>query len=123
MMFRTMYRDSRLFRAILFAGAVIIIVSLFWLGAKPVAVDLFPAPLDKFAHFATFGMIAALLWMSFLRCHPLLVIAIVAVVGAADELYQRFLPGRSAGLVDLAMDILAAAVIVALLEYARRRHG
>lgn len=115
--------SGRILRLICLLAALAIIGNLFYLGAKPVAVGLFPPPLDKLAHFAAFGLIAALLWLSLLRGHPLLLVAIVAVVGAADELYQHFLPGRSASLVDLAMDILAAAAIVALLEYARRRYG
>ncbi len=115
--------DSPIFRLTCLAGALFIIASLFWAGSKPIAVGLFPAPLDKVAHFATFGLIAALLWLFFKRDHPLLVIAIVSTVGAADEFHQRFLPGRSAGLDDLAADIFAAVVIVSLLKYARRREG
>jgi len=41
-----------------------------------VAVGLFPPPLDKLAHFAAFGLIAALLWLSLLRGRPLLVVAV-----------------------------------------------
>jgi VanZ family protein len=62
-----------------------------------------------------------MLWLSILRGRPFLVIALVSVVGAADEFHQVFLPGRSAGLDDLAADIFAALVITSLLEYARRR--
>lgn len=89
----------------------------------PIAVGLFPEPLDKVAHFATFGLIASMLWLSMFRGQPFLVIAIVSAVGAADEFHQIFLPGRSAGLDDLAADIFAAFVITSLLEYARRREG
>lgn len=118
-----MIRDSRIFRLTCLAGAIFLTIGLFWMGSKPIAVGLFPAPLDKVAHFATFGMIAALLWLSLQRGHSLLVIAIVSVIGAADEFHQRFLPGRSASLEDLAADIFSAVVIVFLLEYARRRDG
>lgn len=114
---------GRIFRFACFASALFLVTSLFWLGAKPVAVGLFPAPLDKVAHFATFGLIAALLWLSTQRGHPLLAIAIVSAIGAADEFHQRFLPGRSAGLDDLAADILAAVVIISLLKHARQRHA
>lgn len=115
--------NSRIFRFVCFAGALYFVIGLFWIGAKPVAVGLFPAPLDKVAHFATFGLIAALLWLSLQRGYSLLVIVIVSAIGAADEFYQRFLPGRSASLEDLAVDIFAAVVIVFLLECARRREG
>ena len=113
--------DNRIFRYACLAGAFFLVSCLFWLGAKPVAVGLFQPPLDKVAHFATFGLLASMLWLSILRGRPFLVIALVSVVGAADEFHQIFLPGRSAGLDDLAADIFAAVVIASLLEYARRR--
>lgn len=113
--------DSKIFRFASLAGATIIITSLFWLGAKPVAIGLFPPPLDKIAHFSTFGLIAAMLWFSLFRGRPWLVIALVSLVGAADEIHQIFLPGRSAGLDDWTADIFAAVVITALLEFTRRQ--
>ena len=112
--------DSRIFRLACLASAIFLIVSLFWVGAKPIAVGLFPGQLDKVAHFATFGLIAALLWLYFQRSHPLLVIAIVSATGAADEFHQQFLPGRSASLEDLAADIIAAILIVTLMKHARQ---
>jgi VanZ like family len=112
---------SHIFRFACLAGAIFLVTCLFWLGAKPVAVGLFPAPLDKVAHFATFGLLASMLWLSILRGRPFLVIALVSAVGAADEFHQVFLPGRSAGLDDLAADVFAALVITSLLEFARRQ--
>lgn len=112
--------DHKFFRFICLVAVLILIASLFWLGSNPVAVGLFPPPLDKVAHFATFGLIAAMLWLSVLRGRPLLVIALVSLVGAADEFHQIFLPGRSAGLDDWATDIFSAVVITALLVYAGR---
>ena len=114
--------DSRIFRLACLAAALFVIVSLFWAGEKPIAVGLFPGEVDKVAHFAIFGLIAALMWLSFQRGHPLIVIAIVSATGAADEFHQRFLPGRSASLEDLAADIIAAIVIVVLMKYARRQN-
>jgi hypothetical protein len=114
---------ERILRYIFLLGAICIIVSLFVVGAKPMAVGLFPPPLDKVIHFATFGLIAAFLWLSLLRGHPWLVIALVALVGAADELHQCFLPGRSPGWDDFGVDVLAAIVIVGLLALTHRRHG
>ena len=118
-----MASDSRIFRLSCLAAALIIVISLFWAGSPPVAVGLFTGHLDKVAHFATFALIAALLWLSFQRGHPLLVIAIVSATGAADEFHQHFLPGRSASLVDMAVDIFAAAAAVFMLKYARRHNG
>ena len=114
-------KDSRIFRHACFTGALILIISVFWVGSKPVAVGLFTGQMDKVAHFATFGLIASLLWLSLLHVRPLWVIAIVSTVGAADEFHQRFLPGRSASIEDLAVDVFSVVVIVSLLEYVRRR--
>lgn len=113
-------RYSQIFRCACFAGAVAIVIGLFWVGTKQVAVGLFPDPWDKVAHFATFGLIAALLWLSLLRDHPFIVIAVVTLIGMADELHQHYLPGRSANMGDLAVDMLSAALIVALLGYLQR---
>ena len=113
--------DSRIFRLACLAAALFLIVGLFWIGAMPIAVGLFPGSLDKVAHFATFALIAALLWLFLQRSHPLLVIAIVSAIGVADEFHQHFLPGRSASMEDMATDVFAAVVVVSLLEYARRR--
>lgn len=115
-----MVSDSRIFRLTCLAAALSIVIGLFWVGSKPVAVGLFSGHLDKVAHFATFALIAAMLWLSFQRGRPLLVIAIVSAIGAADEFHQYYLPGRSASVVDMAVDIFAAVVIVSLLKYARR---
>ncbi|MCR4305341.1 MAG: VanZ family protein [Gallionella sp.] len=115
-----MASDSRIVRLSCLAAALFIVIGLFWAGSKPVAVGLFTGNLDKVAHFATFALIAALLWLSFQRGRPLLVIAIVSAIGAADELHQYYLPGRSASIVDLAVDIFAVVAVVFLLKYARR---
>ncbi|MFZ5523325.1 MAG: VanZ family protein [Pseudomonadota bacterium] len=114
--------DSRIFRLTCLAGALFLIASLFWVGAKPIAVGLFPGEADKVAHFAIFGLIAALLWLSFQRGRPLIVVAIASATGAADEFHQHFLPGRSASMEDLVADIFAAIVIVTLMKYARRHN-
>jgi len=114
--------DGRIFRYACLAGAVFITINLFWLGAKPVALGLFHPPLDKVAHIATYGLISTLLWLFLHRRYSLLVIVIVSFIGVADEFHQRFLPGRSAGLGDLAADIFAAVVIVSLLALGRRRN-
>jgi len=59
--------DSRIFRLACLAAALFVIVSLFWAGEKPIAVGLFPGEVDKVAHFAIFGLIAALMWCGRLR--------------------------------------------------------
>ncbi|MDO8413499.1 MAG: VanZ family protein [Gallionellaceae bacterium] len=114
-------RYNRLFRFVCFASIVCILIGIFWLGAQPVAVGFFPEPIDKIAHSATFGLIAVLLWLAFLRGRPFIVLALVAIIGTADEVHQYFLPGRSASVADFTTDMIAAVTIVSLLEYTRRR--
>jgi VanZ family protein len=97
------------------------IASLFYFGSQPVAVGLFRAPMDKVAHFVTFALITVLLWVALFRGRPLLLVALVSCIGVADEVHQIFLPGRAAGLDDLATDILAAMVTVLLLVWAGAR--
>lgn len=99
----------------------LVVFNLFYLGAKPVAVDLFPAPMDKVAHFATFSLIAALLWDGLLRGRPWLLVVAVSFIGGADEVHQLFLPGRSAGVDDFAFDFLAAVLTAVLLSWLAKR--
>jgi hypothetical protein len=88
-------------------------LGLFIGGAQPVAVGLVPAPWDKLAHAAVFAVLAcAIGYASGLRGWRMLLVAFGAAVavGALDEWHQMYLPGRSAGLDDLAADAVGAAV-------------
>ena len=94
-----------------------VVFSLFYLGAQPVAVGLFPTPVDKVVHFGTFCLITLLLWMGVLRGHPWILIVVATVIGVLDEFRQLSLPGRSAALDDLAMDVAAILVTTLLLVW------
>ena len=113
-----------IFRWACFAGALLIIFNLFWLGAKPEVVTLFPLdpPLDKVVHLLVFGLIAALLWFSAPGGLPYLVFAMVIAVAAADEIHQRDLPFRTPSLGDFAADLVGVLLVLVLLELARRRN-
>ena len=100
--------------------AILMVFSLFYLGAKPVAVGLFPEPLDKLAHFAVFFAIATLLWIALDGHLLLLVIVLTAGIGALDEWHQASLPGRSADYTDFLTDLAAAVLAGALLSRLRR---
>jgi hypothetical protein len=92
-------------------------------GAQPVAVGLVPAPWDKLAHAGVFAVLAAAIGVaSGWRGWRMVLVAFVgaAVVGAADEWHQMFLPGRSAGLDDLAADCVGALLGCAALRRATR---
>jgi VanZ family protein len=101
---------------------MLMLFSLFYLGGKPMAVGLFRPPLDKFAHFATFSLMTALLWVALFRDRPWWLAAIVSCVGAADEIHQIFLPGRTAGVDDFATDVLAAVLTSLLLVWVGGRY-
>ena len=101
-------------------GAMLFVFLLFYLGAKPVAVGLFPEPLDKLAHLAAFFTIATLLWVALDGNLPLLVVALTAGIGALDEWHQLGLPGRSADYTDFLTDLAAAVLAVFVLPRLRR---
>jgi hypothetical protein len=112
---------SPLVRRLCIACAAIMVFMLFWLGAKPVAVGLFPAPWDKLAHFLTYGTIAALLAVGVKRRQPSTLILLVSLIGALDEWHQVYLPGRSSDIADFLTDVAAAIVAVTLVDWLRLR--
>jgi VanZ family protein len=89
---------------------------LFYLGAQPIAVGLFRAPWDKLAHLLVFAAITGLLWIGTAGRFPLVLVAIVAGIGVADEWHQAGLPGRSMDLGDLLVDISASVLTVIVLH-------
>jgi VanZ family protein len=113
---------SPLWRGVSLALAALIVFNLFYLGAKPFAAGLFPAPWDKAAHLAAYGGLTALLWLGTGGRMTFTVIAAVVAIGGLDELHQAGIPGRQAGFDDFAVDVLAGVAAGALmLLYARRK--
>ena len=94
------------------AGGVVLVLvlTLFHQGAQPYAVGLVPEPWDELAHMAVFAVIATLFWLMAQARRPWLVLLAVAAIAAADEWAQLSLPGRQAGLADLAADVAGAAL-------------
>ncbi len=112
---------SPLLRRLCLATVVIMVFLLFYLGAQPIAVNLFPEPWDRLAHFVAFGAMAGLLGLGASPRQPLRVILAVSLVGVLDEWRQLYLPGRSADIADLLTDVVAAIAVVTLLEWLRLR--
>ena len=87
--------------------------------------------IDKVAHFAEYAILAALAVLGlgaaragglFLRV--LAAVPIMALVAAADELHQAWIPGRCPDVLDGAADlagILAGSAIVLAVMLARKR--
>lgn len=93
--------------------AAAIVLALLIGGAQPVAVGLVPAPWDKLAHAAVFAVLALSVGLaSGQRGRRVLALAVCGalLIGVLDEWHQIFLPGRSAGLDDLAADAVGAAI-------------
>lgn len=114
-------------RRVLRVAAVVLAVGVplgLWVGgAQPVAVGLVPPPWDKLVHASVFALLAACIgYASGLRGVRMLLLAVGAAVavGALDEWHQVYLPGRGAGLDDLAADAVGAA-LGAWAMHVRRR--
>lgn len=95
-----------------------LLLGIFMGGAQPMAVGLVPAPWDKLVHAAVFAVLAgAIGFASGLYGWRMLLLSFwgAVLVGALDEWHQMYLPGRSAGLDDLASDAAGAALGAAAL--------
>lgn len=96
-------------------GAAVLVFQVFHQGASPDAVALIPSPWDKIAHFVVYSAITALLWFGTAGRMPLAVLALVAAIGAFDELHQATLPGRNVDGWDFVTDLCAAGVTAFVL--------
>lgn len=97
-------------RFIALALLPLIVAALFVLGSLPFVAVFFPVPYDKLAHLLLFAILSVLFGaasglLPLPRAGVLLAALCSALaVGAADELHQAFVPGRSAGWDDFAFD-------------------
>jgi VanZ family protein len=120
---RNFWQSSIVQQRICLLIACIVVFNLFYLGTKPIAVDLFLPPWDKVAHYVVFSCITALLWFGTNGRLPLVIVLIVAVIGGLDELHQSTLPERQADFLDFATDVVAALCTGYLLDRINRwRH-
>jgi VanZ family protein len=120
-MFRSNPNGLQLLRVVALVLLLVMVPSLFVMGAKPVAVGLFPVPWDKVVHFTLFAVFAllagtagGLVPLSGSRL-MLLSFGVAVLIGALDELHQITLPGRSAGWDDFACDAAGAFIGVMVL--------
>lgn len=97
------------------------LVLIFTLSALPgdSPPDIFPIPhLDKIAHLIEYGILGFLLFRAFSRaenlrwrCHSLCWTLVTGIGWAlSDEFHQWFVPGRSADIVDVAVDVVGVGV-------------
>jgi VanZ family protein len=95
------------------------IASLFIGGAQPGAGSLFPPPWDKLVHIGYFFVLASLLHY----CVGLpitLVIVLSLMIGAADEIHQYMLAGRTAAWDDFLADVVGVRLAFAGLIFKRK---
>lgn len=102
-------------------AALLLIGALFYLGRQPFAAGLFPTPYDGIAHLVVFATITFLLWLALFRAYPLLLVLLMALLGALDEGHQTFLPGRFPSFSDWLFDVLAAVLMVCFLAWMQQR--
>ncbi|MEQ1600496.1 MAG: VanZ family protein [Methylophilaceae bacterium] len=94
---------------------------LFILGAQPMAVGLFQPPVDKFVHVIFFSLLTISLWFGTNRSHLIAVFLSVILIAVLDEWHQYYLPGRSADMLDLSADILAAGAMTFIIYLIRTK--
>lgn len=92
------------------------------MAAQPWVGSLLIAPWDKLAHFTLYGALTA--WLSTRRQgHSLMTVFLcVALIGLSDEVFQAFLPARSADVFDWFADIAAAAGVCLVARRYRLTH-
>jgi VanZ family protein len=96
-------------RVLAYAPAAVWAALLLLLGGQSdvPTVDT-PLPLDKAAHFLLYGLLGVLATLGWRRArawpHLALPILCAIAVGAADELHQRTVSGRSPDIVDWVAD-------------------
>ncbi len=102
-------------------GFFILLALLFIGGHQPASGHLFTPPWDKVAHFGFFATLTLLGAIAFLRLPLPLLGIMVITLGGADEIHQLFVPGRHAGLDDLAADVTGCVLALLVAFWLRRQ--
>jgi VanZ family protein len=110
-------------RATGLAAAMVLIATLFVIGAQPIAVGLIPSPWDKLAHGLLFATLGVLLVIAAAGRRAWLVLATLIAVAITDELLQGNLPGRVVSVADLAADVAGAVAGVTAMTLALARRA
>ena len=102
-------------------GFFIMLALLFIGGHQPASGHLFTPPWDKVAHFGFFATLTLLGAIAFFRLPLPLLGIMVITLGGADEIHQLFVPGRHAGLDDLAADVTGCVLALLVAFWLRRQ--
>ena len=90
-------------------------------AAMMLALLLVRADPPLLAHLCVFALITALLWHGTAGAVPLAVLGAVAAFAALEQVYQVFVPGRTAEIADFIADAAAAAVVIGLLSLRKEK--
>ena len=110
-----------------YMGLIVVFSSM----SSPPAPDPRVLKPDKLWHFLEYAVLGLLCFRAFantpnlgLSRHPyLLMIAVVAVFGATDELHQYFVPGREASPFDWMADVGGGIIAAAGVRIVKGRKG
>jgi VanZ family protein len=97
--------------------ALLMLAQIFTLSSLPFEVA---EPWDKMWHFLAYSALTLLLWIGTDGKRPVLVVAVVMLLGAMDEARQAFLPLRTADSMDLLADLCAAIATASALAFFTR---
>ncbi len=109
--------------------AVVYAAVVFWVSSRPYLRPIGPEfeMKDNLAHALEYAVLAVLVFRALgslawpdLATTFLLVVAVTASVGAADEVFQGTVPGRRRDVVDWACDTTGAALATALCTWRAR---
>ena len=106
------YLSNLWFRAVLLLFTMVLISSLFIVGAQPIVVGLFPHPIDKIVHATFYGGLTTLVWLALGMRRELTVFFSVVLIAVIDEWHQAYLPGRSSDFMDLFVDVMSIALVI-----------
>ena len=112
---------NRMLRVLSAIAAGLIVVQLLLLQQPDYAGHVVEATSDKMIHFVVFGALAFFIWLATGGRWPLMVWAVVVLVGAIDETQQQYTPGRIASIADLAADGAGAAASLLVLNSMNQR--
>ena len=102
-------------------GFFTMLALLFIGGHQPASGHLFTPPWDKVVHFCFFATLTLLGAIAFFRLPLPLLGIMVITLGGADEIHQLFVPGRHAGLDDLAADVTGCVLALLVAFWLRRQ--
>ena len=107
---RIRLEPTRALRALCLLAFVAMAVQVLFLIEPEFAERIRDVMWDKSIHFLYFGTMAFLLWIGVKKRAPLAVWAVVALIGAVDEIHQAYVPGRTSDINDWLADGFGAAV-------------